>query len=97
MDARTMFKREYDGARNFMTPDLVTYGKRGALVYEISSGEFGGHTIYGVTVLRENEDGTITREHDMSHMCETLEEAKVYAHNLRDEQTEGAEPCNARS
>lgn len=70
-----LFNRVYDGGRNFMTPNLVKYGKRGRLVYEISSGTgMRQQPIYGVTVLEI--DGT--ERSDLSTMFQSLREAEAY-------------------
>ena len=47
-----VFKRAFNGRMNPMTPQLVAYGKKGNLLYEISTGRgIRGGPIYGVTVL----------------------------------------------
>lgn len=68
-----LFKRTYNGKRNFMTPYLVEYGQAGRLVYEISKGEFMGKTLYGVTVL--SLDGR--RMDDLSKCCATWQDVEV--------------------
>lgn len=46
------FNATFKGHKNFMTPDIVRYGKVGRLLYELSSGTgFGGDMAYGVTVI----------------------------------------------
>lgn len=72
---RDLFRTTYNNSRNFMTPDVLGYGKRGRLVYELSTGHFADDTIYGVTVLEV--DGT--KRHDLSAGgFPSLDAAKTY-------------------
>lgn len=72
---RGIFHRTYNGQPNFLTPDHVQSGKRGRLLYEISSGEgLGGAALYGVTVIEL--DGT--RRKDLSDCFPSLAEAQAY-------------------
>jgi hypothetical protein len=76
----------YKGARNFMTPDLISYGKSGRFVYELSQGEgFSREPIYGVTVLEITNGamGTTVRRHDLSKMFFNIRDALSYAKNLK--------------
>lgn len=51
-EIKEIFERVYNGATNFMTPYVERYGKRGKVIYELSSGSgFNCERIYGVTVL----------------------------------------------
>jgi hypothetical protein len=51
-DIVQVFKTKFKGQPNFMTPNIVRYGKKGEYLYELSKGEgIGGGTIYGVTFL----------------------------------------------
>ena len=47
-----VFRRVYNGDRNFMTPDILRFGIRGHFIYELSSGAgIDGGTLYGLPVL----------------------------------------------
>ena len=70
-----IFHQAFNGQPNFITPDILKRGKRGRMVYEISSGEgFGGGTIYGVTVLELSG----LRRQDLSACFSDLSEAECY-------------------
>lgn len=72
---RDLFRTVYGNSRNFMTPDVLGYGKRGRLVYELSTGHFMDDTIYGVTVLETDGE----KRHDLSAgSFKSLDEAKAY-------------------
>lgn len=74
-----IFARTYNGAKNIMTPSVVTYGKRGNLIYEISTGRgIRDEPIYGVTVL------TVTGERvpAKSDLFSTRAAAERHARNL---------------
>jgi len=52
MTPQQIFHKVYDGAANFITPNIVKYGTAGRFVYEVSRGEgFHTSTIYGFTVV----------------------------------------------
>lgn len=73
-----LFRRVYNGERNFMTPSLITYGKRGRHLYEISSGKgISGTPLYGVTVI----DIAGNRCPKLSTCFSSLERAQAYVHN----------------
>ena len=77
-DIKNVFHRIYKGEKNFMTPDIIKYGKRGKMVYEIASGEsFCGGKLYGVTVI---ELPTKKRK-DLSIAFSTLKDAELYVEN----------------
>lgn len=75
-EVRAIFRDVYNGDTNLMTPDVLRYGNKGDLVYEISSGEFGPDTLFGVTVLERNGTGWHRSKH--SKMCESRGEAEAY-------------------
>jgi hypothetical protein len=51
-DIKQIFDRKFKGQKNFMTPNIVRYGKKGQYLYELSKGSgIDGGTIYGVTFL----------------------------------------------
>lgn len=70
-----IFHRAFNGQPNFITPDILKRGKRGRMIYEISSGQgLGGGTIYGVTVLELSG----LRRRDLSSCFSDLSEAERY-------------------
>ena len=79
--AREMFRKEYNGAGNFMTPTPVSMQGKRDLAIEVTKGGFIYHVVFGVTVLRDSPDG-IKREHDLSKCCDTLVEAESYIAGL---------------
>lgn len=72
--AGLIFNQVYNGARNFMTPDLIRYGQHGRFFYELSSGMFMNDKLFGVTVLEKNG----TKRHDLSSSFPTQSEAEQY-------------------
>ena len=82
-----MFRREFKGQTNFMTPHIKRYGKQNGLVYELSSGTafLSGGTLYGVTVL-ECCNTTLSvpkrRRTDLSKCFHSLAEAEDYIETL---------------
>jgi hypothetical protein len=71
-----VFSRTYKGARNFITPNVVEYGKAGKLLYELSKGKriFGEGTLYGVTFLTQSGD----KCKDTNDCFYTIEEAREH-------------------
>lgn len=62
--------------KNFMTPDIITYGKKGKFYYELSEGRgFNHEPIFGVTIRDENGERF---DPDRSKLCHSLTEAKNY-------------------
>lgn len=60
--ARQILKQEFGSARNFMTPTVLKIGKvHPAVAFEISSGEFLGRTLYGVTLAGHDGAGQTYR------------------------------------
>jgi len=69
------FDRVFNGEKNFLTPNVLSYGKAGRLLWELSTGEGIEHEpIYGVTVI--NVDGG--REHDLSGCFHSRAEAEEH-------------------
>lgn len=73
---KAVFDEVYNGDPNFMTPDVLRYGSKGDLVYELSTGTFGPDTLFGVTVLERNGTGWHRSKH--SKMCESRDKAEAY-------------------
>jgi hypothetical protein len=73
-----MFHKVYSGQRNFMTPNIVKYGKRGRHLYELSSGlGISNLPIYGVTVI----DVAGNRCHNLTSAFNSLTQAEAYIRN----------------
>ena len=50
---KAIFDKVYNGVTNFMTPEVISYHKRGNLLLEVSKGSgIYGEAIYGATFLR---------------------------------------------
>lgn len=72
------FNTIYNGQMNFMTPDLIARGKRGKMIWELSTGEgFGGQSVYGVTVIELPS----AKRHDLSELFLTEADARAYISN----------------
>lgn len=83
-ESKQLFDENLKG-KNIMTPDVIRYGVAGRYAYELSSGTgLTREPIYGVTIVLR---GSGERRHDLSKMCESLEEAESYISSLRDIQT----------
>ena len=80
-DVRSLFHKVFKGHKNGMTPNIVRYGTRGKYCYELSKGYFSGETIYGVTVL-EQDDGK--HRTDLGGMFNGLKEANAVIKTLKE-------------
>lgn len=81
---RQTFRRAFNGEPNLMTPEILRYGKKGDLIYELSrgSGIKPGTLMFGVSVLTKDGKRTDLSEGGFS----TLEEAEDYIATLKDPQ-----------
>lgn len=70
---KRIFKNTYNGAKNFITPEVIGYGKRNGYIYEISKGEFMKKDMFGLTVL--TVDGNKTDKNNSFDSREELKEA----------------------
>ena len=75
-EIRNVFIRAYNGEANFITNNIVDYGKRGKMVWELSSGKniLENGYLYGVTVIELPS----TKRHDLSQCFNSIEDAKRY-------------------
>lgn len=82
-EIRRVFNRTFNGKKNFMTPRVLRFFKRGNLLVELSTGSglLSPDPIYGVTVL--TLDGQRPKL-DPSKMFFDLTEAKEYITSLRE-------------
>lgn len=79
---RDIFRTVFNGAMNFMTPDVIEYGTAGKYLYELSTdkashGIFAG--IHGVTVLNAQSKKRIT---GLDSSFSSLKEARSYIKEL---------------
>lgn len=80
-EIKDTFNRVYNGQKNFMTPNVLRYGKRGKYIYELSDGEafMRKGRIYGVTVL------TTDGEKSGGSSFQSKQEAEDYIKSLNEE------------
>ena len=75
LSASDVFRRAYGGQPNFMTPNILKYGKRGKMVWELSAGRgLAGAPIYGVTVI----ELPMIKRHDLSEYFDSYDAAIAY-------------------
>lgn len=80
-DIASRFEEVFQGKKNFITPKVLRYGRRGKYFYEISEGESPlerRKKIYGVTVITSKGEHV----HDLSQCFGTYGTAINYARNL---------------
>lgn len=78
-EIRAAFRRVYNGKQNFLTPTIVDFGKRGAHLFEISTGTgINRQPIYGVTVITVRGD----KCPDHNGCFDSLEAAYAHARAL---------------
>lgn len=80
-EIKDTFDRVYNGEKNFMTPNVLRYGKRGKYIYELSDGKafMREGRIYGVTVLTADGEKT-----ELGHNFDNKHEAEDYIKSLND-------------
>lgn len=79
-DIRAKFRRTYNGAKNFLTPDILRYGQQGDKLYELSCGQgIGGDALFGVTVISTRGD----KLHEFSSFFPARVQAEAYIKTLR--------------
>ncbi len=85
MTAREILRKEYGDSRNFMTPRILGRGLLPAGAYELSKGGgFDHETIYGVSVVWLNPDGTTERPgQPISQMFHSREAARRHIRHLK--------------
>lgn len=84
------FRRTIKG-RNFMTPSLVRYGKRGRMIFEVSKGKgIWSPMLYGLTII---ELPNIKR-HDLSTCFNDMAELEAYISNDFIDPNKENEPCS---
>ena len=84
IDAHKAIKVAYNGALNWVTPNVLEIGNVGDnIAYEISYGECMGSTIYGVSVVSYTVEHGYNRELDLSKVCFSRDEAVEYITELQ--------------
>lgn len=70
-----VFRRAYGGQPNFMTPNILRFGKKGKMVWELSAGSgIDGAPIYGVTVI----ELPMIKRHDLCECFDSYDAAIAY-------------------
>jgi hypothetical protein len=78
-EIRNRFTKAFNGHPNFLTPEIIRYGKKGEHLFEISTGRgLGSGHLYGVTVITVKGE----RCHELSKCFDSLQEAHRYAKTL---------------
>lgn len=75
MIASQVISKAYNGRRNLITPNIVGYYEVGHLAVELSSDEFMGKMLWGVSVVNSK---TNEPEYDLSMVFFTRYEADYY-------------------
>lgn len=85
LSAREIIKKEYGDSKNFMTQWVLGHYKtRRNQAAELSTGIGLFDTrIWGVSVVTLHEDGSTTRETDLSSCFESEQEARDYIESLK--------------
>jgi len=77
-EIRATFSRVYNNKPNFMTPYAIKFGKRGKMIWELSTGDEKSRRalgkMYGVTVIELPK----TKRHDLSQCFSSMEAAESY-------------------
>lgn len=76
--AKQMFLERFGDRKNFMTEQVIRYGKlRIDLAYELSTGMFGPTRLWGVSVIQRLPDGSYQRPQGWNgpDHCHTSREA----------------------
>ena len=90
LSAQKAISHEYDGARNFITPQVIKYGKINRnLAFELSSGRgiFDDNTMYGVSIVSiiSHEYPIETkRMTELSNSFQSRRAADVYIESLKE-------------
>lgn len=85
MSAPAIIRKEYGTSKNFMTPNVIKYGKvRKDIAYEVASGSgIGGGTMYGVSFVKLKPDGSTERLYDVSKSFSSMEQVNNYINMLK--------------
>jgi hypothetical protein len=101
--SREVFRRRYKGQKNFITPNVIEYGKIGnKYSYELSWGEgiFNREDkIYGVSVLTnegKKVDELKQTNNNLSRSFNNRKKAEKYIDKLNDDVKDGFEPVDSK-
>ena len=81
-DVCQQFHKVFHGEPNFMTPVVLRREIAGNVGIELSTGDFLGDNIWGVTVLSDIHD-TPKRESGAGGCFHSLEEAEAHIDNIK--------------
>lgn len=85
MNAREIIRKVYGSSKNFMTPDVIKYGKISKYTaFELSCGRgIFDNYIYGVSVATVEKDGKGYKNYDLSGSFDIREKAESYIKKLK--------------
>lgn len=65
---RAVYRQEYNGHMNGLTPEVYEYGSIGRFYYELSygSGMFDNRYMFGITILEQVDPGKVRRRTDIN-------------------------------
>lgn len=75
LEARRIFDTVFDGKRNMLTPDVITYVLTKSYAVEVSHGTMMDDDIYGVTVINLTDK---EHNHELSESFNSESEARAY-------------------
>lgn len=82
MTPKETFKKVFGKNTNFMTPNVIRYGRiSDDLIYELSWGNVFNGDMYGVTVIKDNDDKDYYTNY--SKACVSRTEAEEYIAELK--------------
>ena len=86
LTAQEIIRRQYKGAKNFMTPYKMKMGKINPNVaFELSTGDGLGHgnKLYGVSVVSVGKQGKTNAQYNLSKAFGNKNEAEAYVNRLK--------------
>ena len=83
--AREIIKKAYGTSKNFITPNIIKYGKISkTIAFELSSGSsMSGGTMYGVSIAKIIKGGKAERQYNLSKSFYTIYKAERYIEALK--------------
>lgn len=76
MTAEQEFRKIVKGC-NFITPDVIKYGQKGGILFELSKGDIMGQKVFGVTIVKNGH-----HNHELSQAFNSQEDAEFYIDHL---------------
>ena len=85
MSAKDIIRKEYGKSKNFVTPDVLKYGKiKKNKAYELSGGRgIFSDNLYGVSVVSVNSKGKTKRSDRQSKVFRSKSKALTYINRLK--------------